>query len=378
MRIITLLLSVIGLLARSSAMAGDSLCVDLNRNVFYRGDTISWQCRLVNADSSSRLATVQLWIENPETGQRWQYRYPLIDGAASGTVIVSASIADGNYALNFLLQKDFFNVRGKLESGRRRDATLNYMVRTSDDNTEMHEVRTLPNHQFLIDRMLFRDTAMFIFSPPANAANNRLHVTVATSLDSDFVPESVVTKMIMVGGIPEDSQALRALTPRYSFSYIPNANSHELDDVTVTAKAKLKMDDFNKSYVSGEFQASDYTFDALDDPELLATTDIFDFLVDNVPGLTVRTRGAWVRHSFYWPSEKRYAPMYLNEQRVDGDALAAINPADIALIKVWRGGSGFMRGAISVYTRHGNFDAMPIHRYVFYIRGYDALDEVWR
>ncbi|WEK37627.1 MAG: hypothetical protein P0Y53_08940 [Candidatus Pseudobacter hemicellulosilyticus] len=130
-----------------------------------------------------------------------------------------------------------------------------------------------------------------------------------------------------------------------------------LDAVTVTARARTKVQQMDDKYARGLFSGGDaYSFDLTDDPFAMGARDIFTYLQSRVPGLQISQSGGANGPSLSW--RQATPTLYLDEMQVDASMLQGISVNDIAYVKAFRppffgapgGGSG---GAIAVYTKRG-------------------------
>src|SRR5258707_11129221 len=100
-----------------------------------------------------------------------------------------------------------------------------------------------------------------------------------------------------------------------------------------------------------------YTFDLINDPLAAAMMDIFQYLQGKVAGLQIVTgNGPGGAPSLSWRGST--PSLYLNEMQVDASQLQSTSVSDIAMVKVFRPGSGVgfgggAGGVIAVYTKKG-------------------------
>jgi len=130
-----------------------------------------------------------------------------------------------------------------------------------------------------------------------------------------------------------------------------------LQGVVVTGRAKTAAQKLDEEYTSGLFSGGDaYTFDLRDDPVAMSAMDIFSYLQGRVAGLIITTNQATT--SLQWRGSTPI--LYLNEMQVDVSQLKGTPVTDIAMIKVFRPGSGVGvgggggGGTIAVYTKKGS------------------------
>ena len=98
-----------------NASAADTLVVIFDRQNFVQGDSIEMEVYTEPFRAGQPAQTLHLWIDNIKTGQRWKFRYPFVKGRYKFSIKINDSIPNGTYAFNFLLQKKFLAVKGKLK-----------------------------------------------------------------------------------------------------------------------------------------------------------------------------------------------------------------------------------------------------------------------
>ena len=375
-------LFVIALLGANRAHAAntDSLIITTSPANLNRGDTLFWQASLPQYDQSNAAVTLQVWIQSLASGRLWQYRYPLINGNAAGGIAIDPEIPEGNYAFNFLLQKDFFHIAGKVRDAGKKDTAVNYMLVAKDKETILQRAQLQRNGTFTIGKYLFEDTAMFLFSPMRKTRSNDLWVDLSTSLDSAFVPAASVTRFITIGRTDSTVPDAFAQQPNYHFDYKAASNALQLTEVTVTGKAKKKLEDFEQEKVSSRFRSiGEITFNGIDEDQIAHATDLMTFLMAHLPGVSQQMDAETGMSTLMYRNHP--VDFFIDEFRVDSDAPLTINPADVALIRFLRpegaltGGAG---GTVAIYTKTGNYTTSAARKYTFYIRGYNPLNTVWK
>lgn len=113
--------------------------------------------------------------------------------------------------------------------------------------------------------------------------------------------------------------------------------------------------DIEDRYVSALFKDKDaYTFVPSEDVSGLGSFTVFQYLQGRVAGLQINGNP----FSPYITYRAGRPALFINEMRVDAQALSSISMMDVALIRVHRppffGGFGGGNGAIAVYTKSGD------------------------
>ena len=165
------------------ANASDSLIVKLNQQAFQKGDTLDFTCTVTGLVKSGIVATLNVVIEDINKNKRWKFRYPLINGEASGDLIIKDLIADGVYAVNFVVQNSFFHVEGEIKDYKPKQKSLSYFVIGKNKTSYMDIVTPAANGSFRLKSMFFEDTAYFVFSPAKKKETDYLWIDIKTPLD---------------------------------------------------------------------------------------------------------------------------------------------------------------------------------------------------
>ncbi len=361
------------LIFTTSAFAQDSLLVSLDKTVYQPGDSIHWQCALKT--TSTAPLTIQLWIENTETGKQWQYRYPILKGYAEGNLHIPDSMAKGRYAFNFILQNDFFNCTGKLLNHRVRDSVINCYLIFKDKEEIINSTRAKADGSFRLKNFLFQDTALCLVSV-LHKDPDKVSVVLKTTLDSSFVPAAIVTKIVTIGIVADATTPSKSSAEtNYTFDYKSKFKNYFLPEVVISGKGKKKLQEYEKEYVSGFFRSADETtFNGLDNDDISRSRDIYFFLQGHVAGLQVATDPETGERELTW--RKQAVTVYIDEYKVDEDRLTTVQPTEVAMIKILRPGSGD-GFSIAIYTKLGVYADAGQNKSRFFLRGYNALNMEW-
>lgn len=379
----TVALLVAMLLAASvnflEAQDNSNLIVQLNKTSFAKGDTINIEATLLNYKTIAKTATLQVWAENIKTGRKWKFRYPLINGYISTKLKVDSSLIDGVYAFNFLLQTSFFSITGHVSNAGKKDKQLNYAMISKNKQAIMDAVVLNEQKDFSIRNLLFQDSAFIIFSRPGQK-NNDLLIDIKTPIDSAFIPTISVTRFIVVGDTASPIRA--ADTSLYHFIAAETQYKIILPEVVVKAKSNKRLEDFDNENSTGSFAGTDaLMLDGLSSDEIANAPDLYLYLSRKIGGLRIDTDNETGIRSFFWRNQP--TSIYINEIRLDAETPLWINPADIAMIKVFRPGTVLMAdaaagGAIAIYTKTGEYKQSNNRNYSFYILGYTGLESIWK
>lgn len=377
-----LLLILLFCMARVSAT--DTLGISLTKTVFAKGDTIDFTCELANyAEKKMPTATLNVWIEDIARNRRWKYRYPMLNGEVSASLAVGENIPEGQYAINFLVQRGFFRLSGEVTERDRNDTTINYMMIVKNKKGSYFDhAKVAKDGSFRLKSTLFEDSAYFVFTPAKKIKDNYLQVHIETPLDSFFVPEARGTRFIFVGQPPAAAElgAKKMMdTAKYAFDTEELVDKTLLPGVTVTGLIKKPIDDFNQKNSHGLFQKDDaIVFDGISSDEIARSFSLYQFLQSKIPGLVIERDSTGLEYA-RWRNE--VMEVYVDEFKVDiGDHLFVV-PSDIAMIKVYRPPANIslssFSGAIAVYTKKDRL-ATKRSYHNFIVKGYTAMESKWQ
>ncbi len=357
-----------------------TLQVELDKAAYQPGDTIALDVTLPDYAKISRAATLQVVAEHLKTGRRWIFRYPLLNGYLGARLIIDSSLPAGPYALNFMLRRSFFQLNGRLKEKKGDAQVINYIMISKSRQSVVDVLRTDADQQFSIRNLLFQDTAFFVFSKPGKKKND-LDLAISTPLDSPFTATATVTCIISIGSEP--GMAIRpADTAGYRFSPDTARYKIVLPEVVLTSRSKKQMEDFDREYSSGIFSGQDaIMLDGLGSDEIANAPDLFLYLTIKVGGLRLETDESTGNRRFLWRGQP--VDLFLNEIRLDPELPFWINPADIALIKIFRPGTQIFAdaspgGAIAIYTKTGAYRDENSRRYSFFVKGYTGAESRWK
>ncbi|WP_431218014.1 hypothetical protein ACQ86N_30770 [Puia sp. P3] len=159
---------------------------------------LSFSCDVPSFARDSTVGSLHLILEDIHTNRRWQYRYPIINGSASGDLVVGGGIQDGNYAVNFIVQSRFFRVEGKVKDYKEKLSPLTYVVMIRNKPGFMERIVPDPDGTFRLKPAYIEDTAYYVFSSAKKQQSSRLWLDIRTPMDSTFVPFASATKFITV------------------------------------------------------------------------------------------------------------------------------------------------------------------------------------
>lgn len=383
------------LMQQSFAMTSDSMPLVLSGRQFNKKDTLGFKWNGSTIGKAYPKATMHLWIDHLESGRRWKLRYPILNGEASGELLISDSLPAGNYALNFMAAEQFFEVRGRVKRVKLKMA-FNHQTKKRDTIAVFETPRltgkemgyTMMNRMsdilqddmlqvdsegfFKLPPIVYGDSAQLLFDP--GKGRGVYFIDIVTPLDSNFTPFYSETVFVKVD---TDTVITATDTTNYQFGFADTYTGEMLPEVKVKGRSNAQK--FEEDYVSKMFGggANVKTFEGLDSDEIARTNNIWLFLQSKVAGLVVRQD--LVSTSVFWRGVAVH--IFLNEMPVRPFDVT-IAPMDVALIKVYDPpamvGSFITGGAIAIYTKRGVYENRPgSPRYNFMVKGYTQGEFRW-
>ena len=358
----------------NSISAQVELNVRLNKNTFTQGDTLVSQCVFNYNDAAYAASTLHVWIENTSGTRRWKYRFPLINGKCLFNLVIDKNLGTDTYAINYLVQPQFFTVRGHVKNYNKAMNGINMLLISKSMANHSSSYTPDSAGNFKIGRILFSDTAQFTFTPNTKKGGE-LWMTVETPLDSSFAPIAKQTTLIAVGNatIPKKEE--------YKFDSVNfSTKGKELAEIVVVANTiERKQKEFQKKNVTGLFKALSLDINGLYNAKMMNSMDLFAYLQTVKTGLQIQNQGGGIYSIL---QQGFLVDLFLDEIRTTAAELTFLHPADVALVKIYEPGSGptmSFGGALAIYTKKGeDLDAALKLRSVYQIFGYSAEISIWK
>jgi hypothetical protein len=241
-----------------------------------------------------------------------------------------------------------------------QDENLNLILQNKDSSSKMMNLPRIAKGKFGVSGMVFYDTAKAYYQ---FNVNRKLSSEAAVIFNTGLNPSPRKLRSLALNlpsWSPEDSLLMRK--NRMVFEQAAKLRVEEnnrvktLASVTVKGRIKTEAEKLDETYASGLFSGGDASvFSLVNDPTANAYQDIFSYLQGKVAGLQIVNNGP--TPSLQWRGAT--PSLYLNEMQVDADQLKTTSVPDIAMVKVFRPGSGVAfgggaGGVIAVYTRKGS------------------------
>lgn len=360
------------------AAASDTLVVIFDKQHFVQGDSIEMEVYTEPFRADLPAQTLHLWIDNLKTGQRWKFRYPFVKGRYKFSVKISDSIPNGKYAFNFMLQKKFLAVKGKLKNAEEEDKEMNYVATTRNRAPIIDGVELGSDGSFKIDNLFYTDSVYFTFSPAQKSKANRFKISIETPIDSVFTPEASLTEFVTIG--PDEITNAEAAEKGYVFS--TDDKKHTLlQEIVVKTKQVSKREKFENENVSGLFASDNArTLDFYENDDLKNYPDIYSYITANVAGITSYNDEQSGKTVLYWRNQN--VNIYVDEFYDANFSPISLSVQDIEMVKIYSPGSRMLdgfNGAVAIYTRR--MSSRPGNRmsnYCFYVKGYTPKNTDWK
>jgi hypothetical protein len=362
------------------AQYAPKMIATFNNTVVKNGDTLNFDINLADSFKSIKTASVHLWIEEVTTGRKWHYKYPLLNGNLNASLKIDSSLKPGNYAFNFMMQRNFFRIKGKLKNPEKKDNLVNYVLLSKDKEIVTGILPLDYDKSFISEYMLFQDSAHILFSRPSHKGSN-MQIEFMNDLDSSYKVEDSITNFITIKNEMDSSTIQNPVPTNYQFSKTDNLYKTIMPAVVVNSKSKRIIDDYQKENVSGMFSGVDGTvIDGLSSDEIANANNLLNYLTFKVAGLSIKTSDEGT-DELIW--RKRRTAIYINEIRAEPELLQDIIPAEIAMIKIYEPGipvasANAEGGTIAIYLKNGIYLKKNKPTNNFYIFGYNGLNTIWK
>ena len=252
------------------------------------------------------------------------------------------------------------------------DENLSVILQNKDSSIKMLNIPRISKGKFGISGMIFYDTAKAYYQ---FGVNRKLSNEAAVVFNTGLYRGTRNLKPIALTlppWSPEDSALMRKNQLVFEeAARLRDEENHKVQTlaaVTVKGRSQSENEKLDETYTSGMFSGGDASmFNLLTDPASAGYPDILSYLQGKVAGLQIVDG---TPPSLTWRGS---APtLYLNEMQIDVSQLKSTSVPDIAMVKVFRPGSGVgfgggAGGVIAVYTKKGG-EKHPIPPYGDWIR----------
>lgn len=346
------LLSLISLHDTLAQPAAGADVFQINKQQLKQGDTLRMVFRRPETIPAGKPCTVHIWLQSVSGNEISRFRYPLLDRELNAEIIIGSTIPDGFYFLDYMIQDAFYQLVGELDRASDQPKQIRYYLVTKGMRA-VSRLATVTNRQFVINQLLFPDSARICFS--GLSKRTYLQLNLKAPLDSAFKPDFVTRQKINIGKEPVQQEQLK-LKAAETISYGKDVRFFSiLPEVVVYARSKRRSEKFEEENVSALFSAPDaISLDGLTDEMMSKASDLSQLLLAKIPGLRLDPDGDGAGFTFSW----RGLPvtLFLNETKISEEELMGLLPNDLALIRAFRPGSFTTQesgntGVIALYTK---------------------------
>jgi hypothetical protein len=250
-------------------------------------------------------------------------------------------------------------VKGVTGSGVLKDGKVNLYVKGEDSTSIMAEAKLNAQSNFVVDNLNFKGEATVYYQ--GTNVKNAGAITEAAIYPSYFDTLKKSDVVLQLSTTTSSNSIYKKEIDEKA--KLDAQKGKVLEEVIVKAKRLSETDSLNNLYASDIFLTSDQT--------IAVNTNIpfysmWQLLQRSIPGININETDTGVQVNFgryegldFFSSNTSGSSVlfFLNEIAVDANIINTINPADVALIKVFKGataiGLGADRGAIGVYTIKG-------------------------
>ncbi len=360
-----------------SVNAQDSLNININKRQFNYGDTIVLDYDFKYENKLSATSTLNLWIEDVNTHSIWKYRYPLMNGSLSHSLIVGQDLPQGSYALNFMVQKYIFGFYGHVVNYNNKTQGLNFMMLGKKKGVFMDIIMPNDDGDFITPRMIFEDTARFIFSSIGDKYRN-LYIDAITPLDSTVNSSIRQTILINIGDSTTSNN-------KYKFEQGTFGDNFTLNEAVVKSVKKKQIEKFDDAYTTRAFRSPlAKIIDGIESDEIAKSFDVLNFLRFRIAGLKIQQQDPSLGDAIYITLRDFPVDLYIDEAKIDNASQLYINPSDVAMIKVFGPLDGgpvsnprnISSASIAIYSKRGEYQDTE-RKYNFLVKGYTPSVIIW-
>jgi hypothetical protein len=256
-----------------------------------------------------------------------------------------------------------------------KDGKVSFVIKGEDSVTYIIDAYLTDKGEFIVDSLNIRDKATVSYLATNNKKENlvvdvKFYPTLFDTLEKATLNWKLNLDTLVLAN--RKSKLAELLYGQLSTSNAFTGDARYLGNVTVTAKKMNRIDSLQSSYVTAFFEISDQTLEV---PQDRGFMNIWQFLQREVVGINVNPfETGGVRSVTF----NRFSGMvlgtmnedgsmsggaddgvqfFLNELPVSTDIIDALNPDEVALVKIYKGATAFPfganAGAIGIYTKKG-------------------------
>ncbi|MES2773620.1 MAG: hypothetical protein V4722_05525 [Bacteroidota bacterium] len=333
--------------------------VSISNNVLKHGDTLDLEASYAVGDKKLPPATLDVIIQN-ERGNTWNIRWPLIDGKAEGSIVMSKFIPEGKYDVWLAVQPRVFRIYGQVVyCSRKKVKTLDAYVVKNYARYEPQQIKLEPDRSFLIKDWMLTDEMNLAFT--TGDPEEVLHIHPEFWLDSAYRPaaQSYVTVMVT-----DKDTVIKAKTVAPALRPLAWSGTGVYNNLS-------PAEVYNQFFSKGMFRdTSEITIDVIGDTAVRAGTNTLQYITDK---LLLYNIAVEKKMNKLWLDGRELVVFY-NEGLLQ-NSLASIRLKDVAIIKLLRHHvtTGEEKGAnaLAIYPRRYPFTEAGIAQNMFRVKGYN-------
>ncbi|WP_333663312.1 hypothetical protein [Chishuiella changwenlii] len=264
-----------------------------------------------------------------------------------------SSLSSGQHPLIKNKPEPYLSYKGRaIKNGQPiTNSTLNFFINYPDSNKELEMVETDEQGNFYLKNIISQDNFSINYFENSAQKKSKEETFLNISLVplNNFVPlkkELPQSNYILSEKVVDENIASTYREQLENNKKI-ESNKIKLKEVIIRAEKENKTKKLNDELASSLFKGMfDTTFDFVNnDYNVQSYRDMADWLNGRAAGVTVDQNGVYIRMS--------RAKLYINEMEADFETFKAINPNDVAMLKVYKN-AGLISNAVAIYTRRGN------------------------
>ncbi|MEI7734375.1 MAG: hypothetical protein WCI49_02865 [Ferruginibacter sp.] len=283
------------------------------------------------------------------------------------------SVITGQTPTTAYPRDSYLNIYGKATDAQQQGVAnqmVNLIVQTKDSAKQWYLPVTTKDGSFTQGGLIFYDTATVLYK-----LNNSKEKIIALGLAKDYNGLVAMKAVNLLPAYLQQPVAATENTPAntYTKTFITELNHKNpgfeqkakvMNEVVVKSKAGwnnwkndplLKMDEKYTSMFRG-IGASNVAIDVMHDEMAASKSDIYNYLMGKVPGVSViyqGTRKTIVGPCVFCRGAKGPVSLFLNENPIDNDMMDNLNIENIAYIKYYES-TPWLQGlpaSLSIYTK---------------------------
>jgi hypothetical protein len=296
-------------------------------------------------------------------------------------------------------------LKGKVTKSDRteavKDGKVSFIIKGEDSTTYLIDAFLTDKGEFLVDSVPIRNKATVSYMATNNKKENLVadvtfYPSVLDTLKTAVLPNLINLDTMVLAS--RKSQLAKLLYAQLALVDTFSSQARYLGEVTVTTKKMSRVDSIQRQYVSSFFEISDQTLEVLNDRGYV---NIWQFLQREIPGLNVNpfepggvqnvvfnrfsgmVLGGMNEDGSMTSGTDDGVMFFLNEIPVPIGIIDALNPEEVALVKVYKGTLAFPfgtnAGAIGIYTKKGRSSYSNKKEFInFQKQGYAVVREFYQ